>query len=84
MISDIFDALTNQLLMPIHGRHFWNEDLTAADRARITTAFQVRCRDRPDLIPQGVLRVDFLGERCVFQGLVRGAKGMWEIKTTRP
>ncbi|KAF9477290.1 hypothetical protein BDN70DRAFT_934364 [Pholiota conissans] len=83
-VFDIFRAITAQLGTPIHGRHFWNESLSAGDRAAITAAFQLRCRGREALIPRGVLQVDFLGDKCLFQGLVRGAHGMWEIKTTKP
>ncbi|KAF5309888.1 hypothetical protein D9619_010193 [Psilocybe cf. subviscida] len=36
------------------------------------------------VVSRGVLQVDFLGEKCVFEGLVRGPKGMWEIKTRKP
>lgn len=83
MISDVFEALSSQLQMPIRGMHFWNKELGDEGRRKITRAFEMRCRERPELMPQGVLRVDFLGESCVFQGLVRGAKGMCEIKTMK-
>lgn len=72
-----------QLHTPIHGRHFWNEELSEADRAAITRAFQQRCRGDTALIQRGVVQLDFLGYKVVFEGLVRAAKGLWEIKLAR-
>lgn len=31
----------------------------------------------------GVLQVDFLGEKVIFEGLTRGRNGMWEMRTRR-
>ncbi|KAF8172487.1 hypothetical protein BJ912DRAFT_1034130 [Pholiota molesta] len=83
-VYDVLRGLTGQLGTPIHGRHFWNEALGAAERGVVAQAFQERCRGRLELVPRGVLQVDFLGERCVFLGVVRGARGVWEVKTGKP
>ncbi|KAF8960502.1 hypothetical protein BDZ97DRAFT_1833170 [Flammula alnicola] len=66
-IFDIFSQMTAQLHTPIHGRHYWNEALSATDR---------ECRMNTHLIPNGVLQVDFLGDKSVFQGLSRGPRGL--------
>ena len=79
-VLDVLRQMHDQLHQPIHGRHFWNEEFTAQDRAAITQAFQRRCRGDRDLIQRGVVQLDFLGPRVVFEGLVRGPKGHWEIK----
>jgi hypothetical protein len=79
-VYDIFNQMNVQLHASIHGRHFWNEDLGESDRNTITVAFQNRVKDEV-MISRGILQVDFLGKKFVFQGLVRGTKGMWEMKT---
>ncbi|KAF8148081.1 hypothetical protein B0H34DRAFT_738223 [Crassisporium funariophilum] len=80
-VYDIFSQINRQLHTPIHGRHYWNEELGDSERAGISSAFQERCRGDPGMVSLGVMQVDFLGKKCVFEGLVRGAKGLWEIKT---
>jgi hypothetical protein len=32
---------------------------------------------------RGVVWLDWLGDRVVFEGLVRGRNGMWEVRTGR-
>jgi hypothetical protein len=72
-----------QLMQPITGRHYWNEELEDVDRARLGSTFQERCRGDPAMIAAGVRRVDFLERRLDFEGLVRGKNGMWEIRTSK-
>lgn len=82
-VGNILEALMARLSVPIHGRHYWTEALSAGERKMISDAFAQRAAGRPEVISQGVCFVDFLGDRYVFLGLARTTKGLWEIKTTR-
>ena len=82
-VGNILDALMTRMSVPIHGRHFWTEALSAGDRKMISDAFALRTRQRPEIVSQGVCFVDFLGDRYIFLGLARTTKGLWEIKTMR-
>ncbi|KAF8872943.1 hypothetical protein BD779DRAFT_1679466 [Infundibulicybe gibba] len=84
MVRDVMEQMYEQLQVPISGRHFWNEELGDDERRVIGRAFQDRCAavgDESDMA-RGVRKVDFLGAKVVFQGLVRGRNGMWEMKMT--
>lgn len=80
-VANILSTLFAQLHTPIHARHYYNEDLTSGDRSELTKAFQERCRGDLEVMGRGIVQIDFLGRKTVFEGLVRGAKGMWEIRT---
>ena len=82
-VADVLQQIHQQLHTQIHPRHFYNEEMTDSDRAEITKAFQVRCRNDPALIRRGVLQIDYLGDKIIFDGLVRAAKGLWELKLSR-
>ncbi|KAF8805020.1 hypothetical protein BYT27DRAFT_7225080 [Phlegmacium glaucopus] len=82
-VYDVFTQMNQQLHIPIQGKHYWTEDLGESDRTLISAAFQARCKGDPGQITTGVLRVDFLGKKPIFEGLVRSSKGLWEIKTTK-
>ncbi|KAF8888724.1 hypothetical protein CPB84DRAFT_1733144 [Gymnopilus junonius] len=82
-VFDILSQMHAQLHTSIHPRHFWNEELGEQERAALTKTFQERVKGAPELVQRGVLQVDFLGEKCVFEGLVRGQKGVWELKLGR-
>ena len=82
-VYDVFSQMNQQLHQPIQGKHFWNEDLAESDRSSISAAFQARCKGDPRKIASGVLRVDFLGKKPIFEGLSRSSKGLWEIKTAK-
>ena len=82
-VGDVLQQIHQQLHTQIHPRHFYNEELTDSDRAEITKAFQARCRNDPALIRRGVLQIDYLGDKIIFEGLVRAAKGLWELKLSR-
>ena len=84
-------------MTPIVGRHFWNEDISDEVRREVGLAFQERvgigpvghpgypaagARD-PGEAERGVVQVDFLGAKVVFEGLVRGKNGMFEMKLRR-
>lgn len=82
-VLDVLTQIHAQLYTPIYPRHFYNEELSDADRAEITRAFHLRCRGDPTYISRGVLQLDFLGEKVVFEGLARGTRGLWEIKLSK-
>ncbi|KAJ3516524.1 hypothetical protein NLJ89_g1068 [Agrocybe chaxingu] len=72
-----------QLHTQVHPRHFWNEVLGNAGRASVSGAFTERCGGDEALFSRGVVQLDFLGRRAVFEGLTKGLKGMWEIKASK-
>ncbi|KAF8624599.1 hypothetical protein AX17_007092 [Amanita inopinata Kibby_2008] len=80
-IADIMQAMWVQLSSQIHQRHYYNEELDDAHRGVLSAAFSDRCGNVKELTDRGVLQVDFLAERYVFLGLVKGKNGMWEMKT---
>jgi len=81
-VYDVLASIHRQLQTPIQPRHFYNEELTANDRAALARSFQERCQNDLRLVSKGVLQVDFLGHKYILEGLARGPKGMWELKTT--
>ena len=80
---DVLAQMSLQMQTPIHGRHYYNDVLDAADRVALGKAYKERCRGRSGQSGKGIFHVDFLGEKFVFSGLARGKQGMWEIKTRR-
>src|SRR6266542_292383 len=79
-VLDLLAQMHVQLHAQIQPRHFYNEELTDADRAEITKAFHARCKGDTLVMAKGILQVDFLGHKVVFEGLSRATKGLWEIK----
>ncbi|KAJ7046377.1 hypothetical protein C8F04DRAFT_344271 [Mycena alexandri] len=83
-LVDVIHTLFQELNRPIAGHDFWNEELRKREREGLTYTFKRRCGKRGEFSQEemlkGVKRVDFLGEECIFVGLVRRS-GMWEIKT---
>jgi len=61
--------------MQTQDKHFFNEEL---NRSHLTNAFNSRVGSSPPLYAAGTLRVGFLGHKCVFEGLVKGARGVWD------
>jgi len=82
-VGDILQQIHHQLHTQIRLRDFYNEALTDSERAEIRRAFQSRCRNNQALISKGALRIDYLGDKIVFEGLLRGHKGLWELKLSR-
>lgn len=82
-VYDVLAQMYRQLMSPITGRHYWNEDLTEDDRKAITLAFQRRCGTDSQEIQRGVVQVDYMGKKVIFEGLVKAKGGMWEMKTSR-
>ncbi|TFK19060.1 hypothetical protein FA15DRAFT_674764 [Coprinopsis marcescibilis] len=82
-VHDVLMYVYRQLMTPISGRHFWNEELGEEEREGVTKAFWERCGTSQGEVGRGVLQVDFLGRRVIFEGLARGRGGIWEIKTSK-
>lgn len=80
-VQDVFCQMYEQLFQRIRSSDLYNDALDARTREAITTAYFYRCSDRPELLSNGLLRVDFLEFDVVFLGLQRSREGMWEIKT---
>jgi hypothetical protein len=82
-IADLFDQMYDGLMLQIHGKHYYNEDMDDEDRAKINQAFRDRCAHDPNQFAHGVRRVDFLKKHVLLEGLVRGKNGLWEMKTRK-
>lgn len=82
-VFDVLAQMSLQMQAPIHGRHYYNDVLDAADRAALGKTYKERCRGRSGQSRKGIFHVDFLGEKFIFSGLARGKQGMWEIKSRR-
>lgn len=59
---------------------FWNDELSESDQDKISHAWRARCKGDPCEQASGVRRVDFLRRHVVFEGLVKGCNGTWEMK----
>ncbi|KAL4262732.1 DUF6699 domain-containing protein [Pleurotus pulmonarius] len=82
-IGDILLQVSEQLTEPISARHFWNEALSASDRASLTQAFKERCGNDMSEISLGVKKVDFLVGWMYLIGFTRKSSGMWEMVLER-
>jgi hypothetical protein len=82
-LSDLFQAIWNCLRWPIQKADFWNDELSDHDRDKIGHAWRVRCDGDVFERGRGVRRVDFLRRHVVFEGLVKGRNGTWEMKTRK-
>jgi len=84
--ADLFNAIHQTLQMQIVDADFYNDELDDDERKRITDAYRKRCAASgdPGEAAMGIRRVDFLMGRVVFEGLVKGKEGLWEMKTAKP
>ncbi|KAF7422956.1 hypothetical protein PC9H_011120 [Pleurotus ostreatus] len=82
-VGDILQQISEQLAEPISARHFWNEALSASDRASLTQAFKERCGDDMSEISLGVKKIDFLVGWVYLIGFTRKSSGMWEMVLER-
>jgi hypothetical protein len=80
---DLFQTIWDNLRCPIQKADFWNDELTDLDRDKISRAWKVRCNGDAFERSNGVRRVDFLRRHVVFEGLVKGRNGTWEMKTRK-
>ncbi|KAF7759667.1 hypothetical protein Agabi119p4_11362 [Agaricus bisporus var. burnettii] len=80
-LEDVLVQLSSQMRTPIRNRHYYNDSLNDKARAALGQRYSERTEGRENMGLKGVTQVDFLGEKFVMEGLVRGDKGLWEIKT---
>ncbi|KAI5121766.1 hypothetical protein M0805_009577 [Coniferiporia weirii] len=78
-VAHLLWTLHGELNRQVFQRDFWNDDVGEEDRKIIYAAWEARCAGDPALAGQGIKRVDFLGDRWVFEGLKRVGEG-WEMK----
>ncbi|KAJ8691057.1 hypothetical protein PTI98_010664 [Pleurotus ostreatus] len=78
-VGDILQQISEQLAEPISARHFWNEALSASDRASLTQAFKERCGDDMSEISLGVKKIDFLVGWVYLIGFTRKSSGFMNI-----
>jgi hypothetical protein len=82
-LSDLFQMIWKCPRWPINQADFWNDELSGGDRDKISHAWRVRCDEDSFERGCGVRRVDFLRRHVVFEGLVKGMNGTWEMKTKK-
>jgi hypothetical protein len=82
-VFDVLVQMFEQLDAPITGKHWWNEEIDDVMRGKMTGAYYERTSGSKEETMRGVKRVDFLRGKWVFEGLVKGRNGMWEMKTRR-
>ncbi|TFK46538.1 hypothetical protein OE88DRAFT_1667552 [Heliocybe sulcata] len=80
-IHDLLQAIWEDMQQPIRNADYNNDVLTETDRGRIYTAWNERCGEDAEERSQGIRRVDFLCDKYIFEGLVPGKRGVWEMKT---
>lgn len=82
-VYDVLVQMFQQLDLPIAGKHWWNEEIDDVLRTKMTLEFNERTAGNKEEVGRGVKRVDFLRGRFIFEGLVKGRNGMWEMKTRK-
>jgi len=82
--ADLFSAIYNASQIQIVDADFNNDELEDEERKRITSAYRKRVGSDHEEAMKGIRRVDFLMGRVIFEGLVKGKEGLWEMKTTKP
>jgi len=82
--ADLFNAIHTVLQVQIVDADFNNDELDDEERKRITSAYRARVGSDHTEAMKGIRRVDFLMSKVIFEGLVKGKEGLWEMKTTRP
>ncbi|KZP17080.1 hypothetical protein FIBSPDRAFT_35555 [Athelia psychrophila] len=80
---DLFAAMWTALRLPIAQRDFWNEEMRGKERDKIASAWRERCGNDEGERASGVKRVDYLRRDVIFEGLVKGRNGNWEMKTRK-
>ena len=82
--ADLFDEVYKIMQIQIVDADFNNDEVDEEERKRIIAAYRNRVgSDRTEAM-KGIRRVDFLMGRFIFEGLVKGKEGLWEMKTTKP
>ncbi|KAF7978238.1 hypothetical protein HWV62_1250 [Athelia sp. TMB] len=83
-LYDLLGSIYNMLRIPIAQKDFWNEEMGQKERAKIGDAWRIRCGSDEGERAAGVRRVDYLRKEVMFEGLVKGRNGMWEMRTRKP
>lgn len=82
-LHELFAAIWLSMMTPISNADYWNNEMNGEVRERIAAAWFARCEDDGER-KRGVRRVDFLMDRVILEGFVRGKDGMWEMTIKRP
>jgi hypothetical protein len=82
-LQDVLVQLSSQMRTRIRTRHYYNDSLNDSARTALGLRYIARTEGREREGERGIVQVDFLGEKFVMEGLVRGNKGLWEIKTRK-
>jgi hypothetical protein len=82
-IDDLFNQMHDSLMQLIRDEHYYTDEMDNEDRTKIGWAFNVRCGNNQDGISKGIRKTDYLGSRVIFEGLLRGKNGTWEMKLNR-
>ncbi|KII85872.1 hypothetical protein PLICRDRAFT_299652 [Plicaturopsis crispa FD-325 SS-3] len=80
-LMDIFWAMHTSLMRQIREEDLGNAEVTGHLRRKIEAAYFVRCGSSESMRMEGVKRIDFLRKRVLFEGISKGKRGMWEMKT---
>jgi hypothetical protein len=82
--ADLFQEVYKVMQIQIVDADFNNDEVDEEERKRIIAAYRNRVgSDRAEAM-KGIRRVDFLMGKVVFEGLMKGKEGLWELRTTRP
>lgn len=82
--ADLFNDIYEVMQMQIIDADFNNDEVDDEERRRITHAYRNRVGSDHAEAMKGIRRVDFLMGKVIFEGLMKGKEGLWEMKTTRP
>ena len=84
-VLDVVRKVHNQLMIPLTERDVWNEGMNEEMRRSVARSFRWRTSrgagGKHAVDGLKPLRLEFLGNSYIFEGLVKGTDGMWEIKT---
>ncbi|KNZ78096.1 hypothetical protein J132_02287 [Termitomyces sp. J132] len=79
-VEDVIMQIYIALQSSINAQQYYNEELGSEIMERIAGAYERRTQGTDEKW-NGIKRVDYLEDRCMFVGLVRSGDGMWEIRT---
>jgi len=78
-LQELFAAVQDSMMAQISHADLYNKEVDERTRDRITRAYFRRCQSEEERL-RGILRVDFLQDRVIWEGLAKGRDGMWEMK----
>lgn len=82
--ADLFREIYEVMQVQIIDADFNNDEVDEEERRRITAAYRNRVGSDQSEAMKGIRRVDYLMGKVVFEGLIKGKEGLWEMKTTKP